>query len=449
VEPENLKFGGGAAETAIHPVVAIAVVVAAVLILLLPRRHMFIPFFLATFWIPFGEVIVVGGVHFLTPRIIILFGLIRMAASKPSSNKRVLTGGVNLVDKAVIFWAMSYALAFVLLYLQWAAVINRFGFLLDSLGGYFVIRYMIQDIEDVRRVIKLFAVIAFVLAICMVNEQLTHRNIFGLVGGERSVPELREGRVRSQAAFHHPLLAGGFGATFMPLFVAVWKERKKIAILGLIASVLMTVTSAESTSILTFAAGVLGLCLWRLRNKMRIICWGIAVVLVVLHLSMTAPVWALIARIDLTGSSTSYDRFILIDNFIRHFGDWWLLGAKDYGNWGIDMWDLCNQYVAYGQTGGLATLVFFIAIISLSFRAITKARRRLASTNPHQEWFLWCLWAALFSNLAAYFGLGWGDQTELSWFALLAMISTATYRAARPAVPAPKSLPEFDFAYPG
>jgi hypothetical protein len=243
-------------------------------------------------------------------------------------------------------------------------------------------------------------------------------------------------------------LAGAFGATLVPLLIGIWKDSRKVAIMGLIAAVTMAATSAESTSVLTLAAGIGALCLWPLRNRMRAIRWGIVIVLVGLQMVMKAPVWALIARIDLTGSSTSFDRFILIDNCIRHFGDWWLLGVKDYNSWGFDMWDLCNQYVAYAETGGLATLVFFIAIIARSFGFIKKARAAVAN-NPQQEWFLWCLWAALFSHVVGYFGLGYGDQMQFAWFALLAMISTAVVCLVPATVPEAENTHRLRLAYPG
>ena len=250
MEPKNLRFGGGPSETAIYPAVAIALLVACVLILRLPRKRLFIPFLLAAFLIPFGEVIVLGGVHFITTRILILAGLLRMLQDKASSNRRILLNFCNRIDLFVILWALMYALAFVLLYTEWQAVINRSGFLLDAIGGYLVVRYLIRDLEDIDGVIQLFAVIGFILALCMLAEQITHRNVFGFIGGERLIPELRNGRTRSQAAFHHPLLAGAFGATMMPLFVGSWLNRKSLqAALGICASVVMVVTSAEIPNI--------------------------------------------------------------------------------------------------------------------------------------------------------------------------------------------------------
>jgi hypothetical protein len=157
---------------------------------------------------------------------------------------------------------------------------------------------------------------------------------------------------------------------------------------------------------------------------MRAVRWVLVVSLVGLHLVMKAPVWALIARVDLTGSSSGFHRYMLVDGCIRHFSDWWLMGVKNYDTWGWDMWDLSNQYVAYALTGGLVTLAAFVLIISRSFGRLGTARK-LAAGDAKQEWFLWCLCAALLAHVVAYFGIGYFDQMQFAWYALLAMISVA------------------------
>ena len=153
--------------------------------------------------------------------------------------------------------------------------------------------------------------------------------------------------------------------------------------------------------------------------------------LVGLHLVMKASVWALIARIDLTGSSAGDHRYHLVDATIRHFSDWWLRGSNAYPSWGYGMWDLSNQYVAVALTGGLVTLVIFIGILTRSFSALGKARKHVAG-DQKEEWFLWCLGAALFSNIVGWFGLACWAQAQAALSALFAMISVATFEAMRP-----------------
>ena len=70
---------------------------------------------------------------------------------------------------------------------------------------------------------------------------------------------------------------------------------------------------------------------------------------------MKGPVWALLGKLDIVGGSTGWHRYKIVDNCIRHFWDWWLLGSNNYWTWegGDDMWDLANQYVATAEGTGL------------------------------------------------------------------------------------------------
>jgi len=148
---------------------------------------------------------------------------------------------------------------------------------------------------------------------------------------------------------------------------------------------------------------------------------------------MKAPVWALIARINLTGASSSDQRYVLVDNCIRHFSDWWLLGTNNYDTWGWGMWDLVNQFVAVAETGGLLTLIFYVAIFSRSFGAIGTARK-LVNGDRRQEWLLWCLGASMFATVVAHFGINYMTQLIMGFFHLVACISVATFEARQTVV---------------
>jgi hypothetical protein len=427
MEPENIRFGGGATETLLHPVVAVLMLIAVVLILTLRREKVIAPFLLAFFTIPLGQVVLVGSVHFTVLRILILAGLARMAISRGSSSGGVFAGGFNVVDRAVVLWTVS---ALTIASVQWMdsqALVKNLGDFLDALGGYLVVRFLIPDGKTIQRTIKVLAAICAIQGACMINEQISHINVFGLVGGIWSGVTVRDGHIRSQGVMGC-INAGAFAGVLIPLFIWLWTEGKSrmAACAGLAGATAMVITSYSSTSWLAFMGSFVGLAFWSLRTKMRVIRWGLVLTLVALHLVMKAPVWALIARIDLTGSSSGYHRSYLVDNLIRHFSDWWLLGYTNYKDWGWEMWDTCNQFVAVALTGGLLTLTLYIIILKRSFAAIGNARKQV-SGDRKQEWFLWCLGSALFANVVAAFGINYMAQLLMLLFPLLACISMATF----------------------
>jgi hypothetical protein len=419
-------FGGGTSDTVLSPIVLIAMLIAMVLILVLPRKYVIVPVLVSIILIPLGQQVYLIGVHWLVSRLITLCGLARVAVMKFRSKKDVSAGGFNAVDRAFLGCAICESIGFVLQYMQSQALVNQFGILIDTLGAYCLMRVLIQTEKDIYRALKVLAVLTVLLAVCMVREQRTLNNVFGYLGGIQLVPEVREGKIRSQGSFQHSLTAGTFAAMLLPLFFLLWKngKAKLMAIAGVIGCTVMTMCSNSSTPLLTYVGGILGVLLWPIRKKMRAVRWGIVIGLIALNFVMKAPVWFIIAHIDLTGGSSGYHRAELVDQFIRHFRDWWLIGTKDAANWGWDMWDQQNQYVNVGEGGGLAAFVLFITVISRTCGRIGKARKLVERSR--REWLLWLLGCALFANLVGFFGVNYFDQAKLGWYMLLAMISAAT-----------------------
>ncbi len=419
-------FGGGASTTTMAPLVLVAMVIAVILILVLPRKYVIFPLLFLVFLVPTAEQLYVGGVHWFVSRILVLFGMLRIFWSAIATRTKVFSGGFNWIDRAFLWCTICQVCAVLLLFRSGDALINQVGFVWDFLGGYFLLRFLIQDEDDIYRAIKSLAWVALICGVCMVWERRTSQNIFGLIGAAYG-PEVRDGLARCQGPFAHELMAGAFGSTLLPLCLLLWKsgKAKAIAVLGLVGSFLMTWTSNSSTSLMSFLAGILAICFWPIRKSMRAMRWGIVFGLIALQIVMKAPVWFLIAHIDLTGGSSGYHRAELIDQFIRHFWDWCLIGVRGTGSWGWDMWDAQNQFVNVGETGGLAAFVLFIAMISVCFAKLGNARKALAG-DAKREWFFWLLGAALFSHIVGFFGVNYFDQTKFAWFALLAMISAAT-----------------------
>jgi hypothetical protein len=427
VQPENFKFGGGATATLLHPLVLVAMLIVILLLFIRPRKYAIVPFLLLIFLTPRPQQLVVGEAHLLVVRIIVLFGFLRIGWLKFSAKTNPLVIRWTSIDTAFTLWAITRSLAFMLLYQEQAAVFNQIGFLSDALGGYFLLRYLIQDEEDVDRAIKTFATVVVILAVSMIGEKLFDRNIFGYLGGISISPEVRDGAIRAQGPFGHSILAGVYGATMLPLFFWLWKSGKSrvLGALSMAGATIMSVIAVSSTPVMAYAASILGICLWPVREKMRLIRWGIVIGLITLHLVMKAPVWFIITHVNIIGASSGYHRANLIDQLIRHFSEWWLLGAKDNANWGWDIFDLSNQFVAEGVSGGLAALVLFIALISRGFGKLGDARKAV-NGDAKKEWLIWLLGASLFAHCVGFFGVSYWDQMQVAWFSLFAMISAAT-----------------------
>jgi hypothetical protein len=421
-------FGGGVSDTVIHPIVGVAMAVAIVLILFRERKSAVAPFLLVVFLSPTGQELYIAGVHVFVLRILILVGCLRMIWTRVSSQTQILVGGINVIDKIFVLWVAFRSVSVILTNGgSSGSMIYEAGFLWDALGGYFLLRFLIQDEDDVASAVKAFAIVTAILAVTMSFEKVRDLNLFGYLGGVPLVPAIREGKIRAQGPFEHPILAGVFAATLLPMFLWLWESRKSkaAAMLGIIGCTIMVVASASSTPLLAYLAVVIGWCFWGLRKNMRTVRWTLALILLTCHLLMKAPVWFLIAHVDLVAGNSGYHRAYLIDTFVRHFRDWWLIGTNQATNWGYEMDDMSNQFVAEGETGGIATFICFVLLISRSFGRIGKARK-LIDGDAQKEWFLWFLGICLFSHCVGYFGISYFDQTRIWWYALLAIISAAT-----------------------
>jgi hypothetical protein len=407
----------------VSPLVLLVVGVAILLIFLLPRMYVVWAYLIPALLIPLQQAVLVGPVHIRPLQILTLLVLFQLMRD------RSVTGiGRLSLDRAFVLWALSYAIIFTLRWQTSGAVINQLRGLIDSIGVYFALRFLIRSEEDTRRTIRVLAVVACMIGCLMVTERVTGHNPFAILGGVREISEVRNGTVRSQGPFAQAIPAGAFGATLVPLFVGVLvsdPKRRLLPLLAIVAALAIAVTSACSTPVLAIAGALLAFGLWPVRRKMRVLRWGFVALLVGLEFTMKADVWWLISRVDVTGSSTGWDRAALIDNTIRHFSEWWLIGTDNNPNWGFNMWDLCNWFVAQAVQGGLITFIFFVLVIARGFQRLGRARRAAAG-DFRKEFFIWAIGAALFSQVCSFFGTSYYDQTTVSWFALLAMIPAVT-----------------------
>jgi hypothetical protein len=414
-----VRFGGGG-DTFLYPTTLVVLLVTGVLLLVVPRKYALAPFLLGSLLIPISQTLTLTGVHFMAYRVLLTVAWLRLFWRGPSIRGIRL----NVLDKLVIAWGISATVTFSLLWFNVDAFVNRIGLFYDATGVYFLVRLLHRSEEDTTRTVKILAAACVVIACGMLTEHFARVNPFSLVGGQ--APEVREGRVRAAGPFAHPIIAGTCAAGFLPLFLGLWWQGKSktAAAAGAMGATVMAVTSTSSTAMLAYAAGVVALFMWPLRRSLRWMRWGVMIALVGLHLAMKAPVWALIARIDVVGGSSSYHRFELVNQTILHFWDWFLLGQRSTYQWGFNLWDTANTYVETAVTGGLSTLVLFVAIVVFAFKRLGSARKITKEYSMAK--LFWALGAALFATAVGFVGITYYDQASVVWYSLVALISAAT-----------------------
>lgn len=406
-----------------------ATILLCVMVIVLPRRAAAIPLITGALYMTLGQKIVLVSFDFYILRIIIFFALLRVVVKR-----ELYAFHWNALDKLIVTWVIVAVVTGVLLEKTTDAFINRMGFAYNVIGIYFFFRSVVWDLNDVDYILSRITILIFPLAMIMILENLSGKNIFSIFGGVPEMTAIREGRLRCQGPFGHPILAGTLGATFAPLIAGQWircKDFRTISTLGFLGAIAITFTSASSGPALAFLFGLIGLLMWPLNAHMQLIRRIIMVSAVLLHLFMKAPVWFVIARIsDLVGG-TGYHRSVLIDQAINHFDEWWLVGTTYTAHWmpyvlpsSPGYIDITNQYIAEGVTGGIGRMGLFIAILVCAFKNIGTGLRFQRETGNGYFFLLWSLGASLFSHMVSFISVSYFDQIIVFWYLLLAMIAT-------------------------
>lgn len=390
----------------------------------LPRKYAFVPIIALICYMTMGMRLMVGGLNFTMMRVLLIFGWIRLVAR---GELRPLS--LNSIDKAVVWYTIVSAIAYVIL---WEGEADAFKYKLgkayDCIGFYFLFRYLLEEWEDIVQLVRTIAFVAIPLGIEMALERLTLVNQFSIFGGVQSNVWLRNGTPRCQGPFSHPILAGTFGATLIPLFIALGfqKSNRWAAVLGLLSAAVITGTAGSSGPVMACACGVAAIFFWPLRNQMRVIRWAMASLLVALHFSMKAPVWFLIGRFSVYDSSTGFHRAYLIDRAMANLSEWWLVGVQTTSQWGEHLFDVTNQYIRVGVEGGIAPLWLFISIIVLCFRGVGRVVREMdeRGMETDQRFLVWGLGAIIVVHVMSFISVSYFDQNLIMWYLLLAVISS-------------------------
>ena len=394
----------------------IFLVIAGVLLLALARRHAVIPLLLAAAYTTRLPVVEIGPASFSVLRVLVMVGIVRVLVR----GERI-ANGLNAVDYFLFAWATL--LISVSAFHTTDAWTFRLGLVLSELGVYMLCRVFIQDAEDVRRVFRVLCIALVPLAALVLLEKATAYNYFG---GELN---FRDGHIRAYGPFAHPILAGTVGATLLPMALFLWRTHRASALIGLAAAVGIVLASTSSGPIMMVGFILLGMFTWNVRNRLGLIRVATVAAILGLQMVMNDPVYFLMARIDLTGSSTGWHRAQLIRSAIEHLNEWWAVGTDFTRDWmptGIHAndttTDITNHFLEMGVWGGLPLLIVFVLVLLAAFRAVGRALRENEDRSPERAYLVWTLGAMLFGHVANFWSISLFDQSVSFFYLILATI---------------------------
>lgn len=407
-------------QTTVHPVGLTVLLTMALATLVVKRRWAWLPLFVLACTVPSAQRVIIATIDFNFIRILVMAGVVRVLMKREYRGLRW-----TVVDRLVIAWAVIGVAAYTLLRGNFGAFVFRAGVAYDALGTYLLLRCWIRSWEDVDRLARVSGLLAISLVIFFIYENSTRNNMFSVFGGVPSTTPVRQGRLRCQGPFVHPILAGAFWVGLLPLVASLWWRRpgkKGLAMTASMAIVIIAFTTASSTPVMGVLATGMGMGLWIVRRQMRPLRWSLAGMLVLLHMVMAAPVWHLISRVGAVGGSTGHHRFLLIDNCIKRWPEWFLLGNRSTAHWGHFQFDVANQFVKEAVRGGILSLVLFVMIIGFTFGTVGRLWRS-AGKNRYRRMQAWGFGAALFAHCMMFIScsISHSQQNMLIWFVILAV----------------------------
>jgi hypothetical protein len=433
----------------LKPAGALFVALALLLTFVLPRRWAALPLLAGALHVPFGLGAVIGPFHVYVIRLLLVAALLRLMVRREG-----LDGRLHALDAAMLVWATWAVFASVFHDDVAAALKFDLGLVFNAGACYFVLRVLCPTLDDARRLCAMAVLLMVPVAIEMTIEQLGARNLYSVFGDTVDVPQMRGGRMRAQGPFAHAILAGTVGAVWLPLAFALWSSHRRIALVGVVACVAMILASASSGPVIGALAGVAALALWPLRLHLSAVRWSVLGALAALSAAMSAPVYYLLARIDIAGGSTGWYRARLIETAVEHLDEWWLGGTDVTGHWmptSLDKVhaDITNHYLHMGVVGGLLLMGLFALILVIAFRRVGRSLGPAGhDTHGPNEWFVWALGASLFAHAVSFMSVSYFDQSFVALYVTLAAIAATAVKRETLAHEASADPPEWIGAIP-
>jgi len=399
----------------LHPFGIFVLIACILAVLVSSKKYVIIPLLVIITLIPSAQRIVVVSLDFSFVRIILLFTIFRIFNRKEYRNI-----SFEKPDRYIRIWAIWSVIAYGVLVGELSGSVTRIGYMIEAIGAYFIGRVYLRSIDDFKQLVTLLGYFAIPTLLFFLVERWSGRNLFSVFGGVPEFTFIRGGRMRCQGPFSHPITAGVFWASYLPLLAVLWKTQDlsfSKVMFFIVCMVLIVINSASSTPVMAVVFGILGFLFFYKRNFLPLFRRLLLMMLIFLHFIMEAPVWHLISRINVVGGSTGWHRYHLIDKAVEHIDEWWMIGLLSTGHWGHALSDKTNQYLFEGVKAGLLGMLFFILFLISVFSIIGRGLKK--TTSIYQTWVLWALGVILSVHLMNFFAVSYFGQMVSAFYLFL------------------------------
>lgn len=411
--------------TILSPQVGVFLLLLSLFVMWTRREYVMVALIVGLNSIPEGVRIYLLGMNFPAIRILIILALLRVVLRREAAGSHL-----TKLDKVVVFYSVVSLFAHYLRTPSLGSIVTELGATIDRLGAYAVVRFMVRSHGDLRLVAWTFATLAFLVAAGILYESRGGIDLISRIGGISRFPTLRGGRFRAQGPYPHSILAGALWATVFPLIVGYRKRSGTGSVLMSLAIpvvVLIVYLTASSTPLMALLVGVVATLLYYQRDIVSPLVITAAAAILLLAIFWWHPPWFLYTKINPTGDSATYFRYVLVDSFVRHWRDWWLIGATETYTWRIGLGDLglsdlVNQFVAEGVGGGVLQLGSFVAAIAVGFRYLTRLVG--AARDAEDRRASWQVGVSLLVHVCNFLGVSYYGQVTFSWWMTLAFCAS-------------------------
>jgi hypothetical protein len=398
----------------------------ALALLTVPRRWAPVPLLTTACYMTIGQGVEFGPFSFPVYRMVLAMGVLRVVLRGER-----FAGRFNTIDKLMVMWAVWVFIAS--FFHEWrpgSGPVYASGLIFNITLVYFLSRVWCYDLNNVINLTRIIAWLLVPVAAEMVLEHIVEMNMFSVFGGVPAEVYVREGTIRAQGPFQHPILAGTVGAVCFPLMIGVWRRHRLTGFIGVAACLVMVGASVSSGPGISVLVGLFGLAMWRFRHRVgMLLLMGVGAYLA-LELLMTRPAYYVISKFDLTGSSTGWHRSRLIEATFEHFDEWWLFGTDRTVHWmGMSNWseqhaDITNYYIGFAVVAGLPALLLILAIMWRAFRWVGDIVRRVPQELVGDKFMIWCFGSGLLAHAATSLSASYFDQSLIFFWLNIAVISS-------------------------